>query len=169
MLRLSEYDSRNLTSQPDIADYFEECAALYGNKKAIANWITQDLMAHMNRKNSGIRDIGVTAANLIELLKMIDSQSISGKIAKDVLAEMVDTKGAAAEIVGSKKLSQISDKEKIGDVIKDVLSRNEKSVNDYKSGKKNALTFLVGQIMRQTKGQANPAVVNELLKKHLGD
>jgi len=102
-------------------------------------------------------------------LKMIDGQSISGKIAKDVLVEMIETKRKAGEIVSSKGLSQISDKDEIGQAVKDVLARNEKSVNDYKGGKKTAITFLIGQVMKQTRGKANPAMVNDMLKKHLGE
>lgn len=163
---LCEYDAKILTSQIDVADYFEECANQYENKKTIANWITGDIMAQMNIKNSGIIELGIPPKNLIGLLKMIDKE-ISGKMAKDVLVEMIETKKDAYEIVKSKGLSQISDRERIDQVIKDVLSKNEKSVNDYKNGKKNAITFLVGQVMRQTQGKANPAIVNEILKKHL--
>lgn len=163
---LSEYDARILTSQIDVADYFEECANQYENKKTIANWITGDIMAQMNIKNLGIIELGVPPKNIIGLLKMIDKE-ISGKMAKDVLVEMIETKKDAYEIVKSKGLSQISDRERIDQIIKDVLSKNEKSVNDYKNGKKNAMTFLVGQVMRQTEGKANPAIVNEILKKYL--
>ena len=164
---LSEYDARILTSQIDIADYFEECVQTYENKKAIANWITGDVMAHMNIKNLSITKLGVSPKGLVGLLKMIDAKEISGKMAKDVLAGMIETKRGAQEIVKSKGLSQISDKDEIGRIIKDVLSKNEKSVNDYKNGKKTALTFLIGQVMRQTQGKANPAIVNEILKKYL--
>jgi aspartyl-tRNA(Asn)/glutamyl-tRNA(Gln) amidotransferase subunit B len=148
---LSEYDAGVLTGQIDLADYFEECAREYANRKTLANWINGDIAAEM------------------ELLKMIDGQSISGKTAKDVLVEMIDTKKRAQEIVSSKGLSQISDKDKIGQVVLDVLAVNEKSVNDYKSGKKTAITFLVGQVMKKTQGKANPAMVNDMLKKHLGE
>jgi len=166
---LSDYDAQVLTSQIDVADYFEGCANLYENKKTIANWITGDIMARMNTRNSGIAELGVPAKNLVGLLKMIDGQAISGKMAKDILLEMIETKKDASAIVKAKGLSQISDKDKIEQVIKDVLSKNEKSVNDYKSGKKNAFTFLVGQVMRQTQGKANPAIVNEMLKARLGE
>jgi aspartyl-tRNA(Asn)/glutamyl-tRNA(Gln) amidotransferase subunit B len=90
-------------------------------------------------------------------------------MAKEVIVEMVETKKTPQEIVKSKGLSQISDKAAIEKIINDVLAANEKSVSDYKGGKKTALTFLVGQVMKQTKGAANPALVNELLKKQLGD
>jgi aspartyl-tRNA(Asn)/glutamyl-tRNA(Gln) amidotransferase subunit B len=113
--------------------------------------------------------LGVKPDSLIGLLKMIDEQTISGKMAKDVLVQMVETGKPAQDIVKDKGLSQISDKSAIEKAVKEVLDKNEKSVNDYKSGKKTAITFLVGQVMRQTKGMANPALVNELLKKLLGD
>jgi len=166
---LSGYDARILTGQIDLADYFEECARLYADKKTLTNWINGDMAAQMNARNVNILGLGIQPKDLVELLKMIDGQSISGKIAKDVLAEMIETKRKAGEIVSSKGLSQISDKGKIEQVVLDVLARNEKSVNDYKGGKKTALTFLIGQIMKQTRGQANPAMVNDILKKHLGE
>jgi aspartyl-tRNA(Asn)/glutamyl-tRNA(Gln) amidotransferase subunit B len=166
---MTEYDAKILTSDVSIADYFEECGRLHQNKKTIANWITGDMMAAMNARNINISQLGVGPAALVELLKMIDSQAISGKMAKEVIVEMVETKKTPQEIVKSKGLSQISDKAAIEKIINDVLAANEKSVSDYKGGKKTALTFLVGQVMKQTKGAANPALVNELLKKQLGD
>ena len=164
---MTEYDARVLTSDISIADYFEECVSLCGNKKAIANWITGDIMAAMNLKNIGILELGVKPAALAQLVDLIDSQAISGKTAKDVLAEMVETRSMPQDIVESKGLLQISDKSAIEGAVKDVIAKNEKSVNDYRSGKKTALTFLVGQVMRQTHGKANPVIVNEILKEHL--
>jgi aspartyl-tRNA(Asn)/glutamyl-tRNA(Gln) amidotransferase subunit B len=166
---LSEYDARVLTGQIDLADYFEECAREYENRKILANWINGDIAAQMNSRNVNILGLGIKPKDLVGLLRMIDDQSISGKIAKDVLAEMVQTKKGAAEIVGSKGLSQISDKDQIEQAVKDVLAGNERSVNDYKGGKKTAITFLIGQVMKQTRGKANPAMVNDLLRKHLGE
>lgn len=166
---LSEYDARILTGQIDLADYFEECARGYADRKTLANWINGDIAAQMNARNVNILGLGIQPKDLVELLRMIDGQSISGKIAKDVLAEMIETKKNPSEIVSSKRLSQISDKDKIAEVIKDVLARNERSVNDYKGGKKTAITFLIGQVMKQTRGKANPAMVNDMLKKRLGE
>jgi len=166
---LSEYDARVLTGQIDLADYFEECAGEYANKKTLTNWINGDIAAEMNARSVNILELGIKPKDLVGLLKMIDGQSISGKTAKDVLVEMIDTKKRADEIVSSKGLSQISDKDKIEEVVREVLAKNERSVNDYKGGKKTAITFLVGQVMKQTQGKANPAMVNEILKKHLGE
>jgi len=166
---LSEYDARVLTGQVDLADYFEKCANIYANRKTLTTWINGDIAAQMNARKVNIVGLGIEPKDLVELLKMIDGQSISGKMAKDVLLGMIDTKKSAGEIVSSKGLSQVSDKDKIEEAVKDVLAKNEKSVNDYKGGKKTAITFLIGQIMKQTKGKANPAVVNDVLKKHLGE
>jgi aspartyl-tRNA(Asn)/glutamyl-tRNA(Gln) amidotransferase subunit B len=166
---LSEYDARVLTGQMDLADYFEECAHKYMNRKTLTNWINGDMAAEMNARNVNILGLGIQPKDLVELLKMIDDRSISGKIAKDVLIQMIETKRGAGEIVSSKGLSQISDKDKIEEAVKDVLAANERSVNDYKGGKKTAIMFLVGQVMKRTGGKANPAMVNDMLKKHLGE
>ncbi len=166
---LPEYDAHVLTSDVSIADYFEECAKMYSNRKGLANWVIGDVMAAMNLKGVSIYGLGIEPVALAELLNMIDGQAISGKIAKDVLAEMIDTKKRPQDIVRSKGLSQISDKAAIEKTVKEVLVKNEKSVNDYKGGKKTAITFLVGQVMRQTQGKANPALVNQILKEVLGE
>jgi len=166
---LSEYDANVLTSQIDLAEYFEECGRLYPNKKTVANWVMGDIMARMSVKNTEIRDLGLSPENLAELLKMIDDGTISGKMAKELLSESIETKRSPRDIVKEKGLSQISDAAQIESVVALVLGKNEKSVADYRAGKKNAFTFLVGQVMKETKGKANPAVVNELLKKVLGE
>jgi aspartyl-tRNA(Asn)/glutamyl-tRNA(Gln) amidotransferase subunit B len=166
---LSEYDAGVLTGQIDIAHYFEECAKSYDNKKAIANWIAGEIMAYLNIKNLSITGLALKPAGMVSLLRMIDSGSISIKMAKEVLNDAMDTGAEPADIVAKKGLAQISDAGKLEEIVKAVLARNEKSVSDYKAGKKNALAFLVGQIMKETKGAANPAVVNEILKRDLGE
>lgn len=166
---LSEYDAGVLTGQIDIAHYFEECAKSYSNKKAIANWITGEIMAYLNVKNLPVTGLALKPAAMVSLLKMIDSGSISIKMAKEVLNDAMDTGAEPADIVAKKGLAQISDAGKLEEIVKAILARNEKSVSDYKAGKKNALAFLVGQIMKETKGAANPAVVNEILKRDLGE
>jgi len=166
---LSEYAANVLTSQIDIADYFEECAKAYLDRKALANWITGDIMAALNEKNVNIKELGLSPAGLAGLLKMIDSGVISGKMAKDVLREAIETKIDPKEIVNSKGLSQITDRKLIEEIVDLIIKREEKSVKDYKAGKSNALTFLIGQIMKESKGKASPALVNEILKKRLGE
>jgi len=167
--KLSSYDAAILTAQIDVADFFEEAVKIYPNPKVVANWLSGDIMAALNDKNIGIKDLGLSASALAGLLKMIESGAISGKMAKDVLKEAIATGTDPREIVQKKGLSQISDISKIEEIVDAVIGREAKSVNDYKSGKKNALTFLVGQIMKESRGKANPAIVNEILKKKLGN
>ncbi len=166
---LSEYDANVLTGDIDMADYFEECAKQCGNTKTAANWVMGDIMAAVNAKNTGIKDVGIKPGSLAGLLKMIDKGVISGKMAKEVLGEAIETGRDPREIVESKGLAQISDSGSLEMVVSAVLEKNEKSVSDYKGGKKNALAYLIGQIMKETKGKANPAVVNDILKKTLGE
>ncbi|MFA5147101.1 MAG: Asp-tRNA(Asn)/Glu-tRNA(Gln) amidotransferase subunit GatB [Candidatus Omnitrophota bacterium] len=165
---LSEYDAGVLTAEKEMADYFERCVAIHGNAKTVTNWLTGEMMAQLNERNMTIGALGVPAEGLAGLLKMIDDGSISGKIAKTVLAEMIETKSSAADIVKAKGLAQISDAGKIEEIARSVIAREEKTANDYKNGKTAALAFLVGQVMKETKGKANPALVNGLLKKLLG-
>ena len=166
---LSGYDAGVLTSQVDTANYYEECVKLYSNPKTVANWLMGDIMASVNAKGININELGLRPDGLAGLLKMIDSGAISGKMAKEILIEAIETKLSPQEIVKKSGLSQISDAGKIEEIIKDVLQKEEKSVNDYKGGKKTALGFLVGQVMKESKGKANPAMVNKLLKKVLGE
>ncbi len=166
--KLSEYDADVLTAEKDVADYFEECVKQYENPKTVANWITGDIMAQVNLKNTTIRGIGLPARSLAVLLKMIETGAISGKMAKEILLEAIKTKTGPEEIVRKKDLVQISDEGELKRIVEAVVEREAKSVADYGKGKKNALTFLVGQIMKETKGKANPKMVNEILTKLLG-
>ena len=166
---LSDYDAGVLTSQIDLADYFEECTKLYPDAKAAANWLMGDIMAAVNARNININELGLAPAALVGLLKMVDSGSISGTMAKEVLAEAIETRSNPEDIVKKNGLAQISDKGSIEEIVKNVLQKETKSVNDYKGGKKTALGFLVGQVMKASKGKANPVMVNEILKKSLGE
>ncbi|MBU0880666.1 MAG: Asp-tRNA(Asn)/Glu-tRNA(Gln) amidotransferase subunit GatB, partial [Candidatus Omnitrophica bacterium] len=164
---LSEYDSNVLAGQSEIAEYFERCAQVYENRKAIANWITGDIMAYLKTQGASPADLGVSPESLAALLKMIDKGAISGKMAKEILSEAIETKMAPEKIIADKGLSQISDSGKLEEIVMQVISKNERSVKDYRSGKKNALGYLVGQIMKETKGAANPEIVNRILEKAL--
>jgi aspartyl-tRNA(Asn)/glutamyl-tRNA(Gln) amidotransferase subunit B len=165
---LSEYDTAILTSKKDLADYFEECAKLCGNRKTLANWVMGDITAELNLRDVPIAALGITPEGLAELLRMMDDGIISGKMAKEILAEAIETRRRPAEIVRDRGLSQITDAGTLGEVIRTVMARETKSVADYRSGKTAALVFLIGQVMKETKGKANPTLVNEILKKNLG-
>jgi aspartyl-tRNA(Asn)/glutamyl-tRNA(Gln) amidotransferase subunit B len=164
---LSEYDALCLTADPDVAGYFEDCAALYGNRKTVANWIMGDITGYLNEKGLSISGLGLGPDGLVSIIRMIDSSEISGKMAKDVLVAAIEEKVSPEEIVRRRGLGQISDSGRLEDVVRSVISKNPKSVGDYRSGKKNALAFLMGQIMKETKGMANPSAVSEILKKNL--
>ena len=174
---LSDYDAAVMTREKKIADFFEETIRVYsaaggsasgGNKpKIAANWIMGDLAALMSAANLSINTIALKPGDLAEMLAMIDNNTISGKMAKDLLKESIETKKRPRDIVKEKEFSQITDEGPIKDAIEKVLARNQKAVVDLKAGKESALTFLIGQVMKETGGKASPKLVNELLKKRI--
>jgi aspartyl-tRNA(Asn)/glutamyl-tRNA(Gln) amidotransferase subunit B len=165
---LREYDAAILTQSRDLADYFEEAATVSGDPKTAANWVIVELMAVLNAAGKEISEAPIPAARLGELVAMIHSGDLSGKLAKEVFAKMVETGDAPAVIVEREGLRQISDTAALDKIIEEVLARNTKQVEQYRAGKTKVLGFLVGQVMAATRGQANPGTVNQLLKKKLG-
>jgi len=164
---LSPYDAGVITGSRELADYFDQCAASYPDAKTVANWVTGELLRFLNANGMDIKETRVSPSHLVEMLKMIDKGTISGKIAKTIFEEMFATGKRAAEIVKDKGLVQISDEGAIAAIVDQVISANPQSVEDFRAGKEKALGFLVGQIMKETKGKANPALVNKLLKEKL--
>jgi len=162
---LPEYDAGVLTETRELADYFEDaCKAFGGAAKTVSNWVMGDLTSLLNEANIGIADSTVSCEKLAELLRLIDDNVISGKIAKDVLATMFETGKLAAEIVADEGLEQISDTGALESVIDEVIAENPGPVQDVRDGKGKAIGFLVGQVMKKTQGQANPGMVNEMLR-----
>ena len=173
-LALSKYDSDNLTSNPDIADYFEETVKIAnGNAKICANWIMGDLSASLNKKNIPIKNSPVSAKMLGDLINLIIDKTISGKIAKTVFEAMWNGEGNAISIIESKDLKQVTDSNKIEKIIDEIISENLSQVEQYKNcseeKKQKLISFFVGQIMKKSKGKANPKQVNVLLKEKLGN
>ena len=173
-LALSKYDSNNLTSNPDIADYFEETVKIAnGNAKICANWIMGDLSASLNKKNIPIKNSPVSAKMLGDLINLIIDKTISGKIAKTVFEAMWNGEGNAISIIESKDLKQVTDSNKIEKIIDEIISENLSQVEQYKNcseeKKQKLISFFVGQIMKKSKGKANPKQVNVLLKEKLGN
>ena len=164
---LSAYDANVLTQDKALADYFEGCAKIYDRPKAIANWLLSDIAAIMNERQIGIRQLNLAPDNLVSMLKMIDNNMISGKLAKDILLQMINTGKPAEKIVEENGLRQISDDKALTEAAKEVLKENPKAVSDFKSGKNEALVFLVGQLMKATNGKANPVMANKILKERL--
>ena len=166
-LGLPEYDAAILTLEKGTADYFEAVVAAGAEAKTAANWMLGDFAKKLNEEGLTVKESPVTPENLAELISLIDKGTISGKIAKQVLPEMWRSGESAAAVVEKQGLVQISDEGELSGIVRKIIDANPQSVADYKAGKKKAIGFLVGQIMKETKGRANPASVNELLIKKL--
>jgi aspartyl-tRNA(Asn)/glutamyl-tRNA(Gln) amidotransferase subunit B len=165
---LPAYDAEVLTASREIADYFEACIDNYSNPKQAANWIMGSLLALLNAEGKDIQQSSISPQALAALLKLIDSSVISGKIAKTVFDEMARTGKPPETIVQEKCLVQVTDSAEIEQIVRKVLDANAKEVIDYQNGKEKVFGFFVGQVMRETKGKANPQRVNEILKAQLG-
>ncbi len=166
---LDAYNADYLTNDKDRADYFEAMVAAGADPKEAANWLMGDFAKQMAQSDVDMKSVPVTAAQMAELLKLIAAGTISGKIAKQVFPEMWETGKPAAAIVEEKGLVQISDTGALEKLAAKVIAANPQSVEDFKAGKKKAVGFLMGQIMKETKGQANPQVVNGILTKKLSE
>ncbi len=164
---LSEYDATQLTSSKKTANYFEKTVSICKSPKQVANWIMSDFAKMLNEAEIEIDASKVTEENLASLITLIDSGKISSAIAKKVFIDMFNTGKMAEEIVKEKGLIQISDEGAIKEIVLKVVENNPKSVEDYHNGKDKAIGFLVGQIMKETKGKANPKIVNEILIQEL--
>ncbi|MDQ7784321.1 MAG: Asp-tRNA(Asn)/Glu-tRNA(Gln) amidotransferase subunit GatB [Desulfomonilaceae bacterium] len=162
------YDAGVLTAAKELAEYFEETVNLFPNPKAVSNWIMTELMRQLKGEEYGIASCLVTPTQLADLLKLIDNGTVSGKIAKTVFEDMCSTGRDASEIIEEKGLVQVSDTEELRGIIRKVLDDNPDEVSKYVGGKKKLMGFFVGQVMKATKGQANPSRVNEILAQELG-
>jgi aspartyl-tRNA(Asn)/glutamyl-tRNA(Gln) amidotransferase subunit B len=162
-LGLSEYDAEVLSASRDIADYFDACVTLYPQAKPVSNWVMGELLRALKEDNRDIADCPVTPRLLTEMLKLVESGTISGKIAKTVFDEMYKTGKEPAKIVEEKGLVQVSDSGAIEKIIDEVLASDPDKVEDYRGGKEKLFGFFVGQVMKASKGKANPALVNEIL------
>ena len=165
---LSEYDADVLTASRAISEYFETAAGVCGQPKLAANWVMGDLMGALKAEGKEIADSPVTAGNLGQLIKLIVSGELSGKLAKEIFPKMFSTGDAPAGIMEREGLKQISDTSALEKIIDEVIAANPKQVEQYKGGKTSVINFLVGQAMKATRGQANVAVVTDLLKQRLG-
>ena len=167
--KISSYDASILVSDKNNVEFFDKIISenKKRNPKNVANWIIGELFALLNKNNLEIKDSPIKAENLGELIDYIEDQTISGKIAKTVFEEMFNTKKRAKDIIEKKGLKQITDKSEIESLIDKVLENNKDKVDEYKSGKEKLFGYFVGQVMQETKGTANPGIVNDILKKKL--
>lgn len=164
---LPEYDAGVLTAEKDLADFYEETAKISGQPKASSNWIMTELLRELNEAKKEIKHSPVSPKALGEMIQLIEAGTISGKIAKTVFLEMWKTAKSPGDIVKEKNLTQITDTSAISKIIDDVLAANPAEVEAFKGGKTKLMGFFVGAIMKASKGQASPEVVNKLLQEKL--
>jgi aspartyl-tRNA(Asn)/glutamyl-tRNA(Gln) amidotransferase subunit B len=164
---LTAKESAVLAQEKTLAEYFEAVAAKTNDAKKSAAWVSNDLLGKFNEASENFSPRKISAENLAELIALINSGEISGKIAKEVFVEMWSGGQNARAVIEAKGLKQISDSGTLEKVVAEVLAENPQVAADFKSGKEAALGFLVGQFMKKTKGQANPKLANEILRKGL--
>lgn len=165
--KLSEKDARLLTASKYLSDLFEKAEQITGNAKAVANWILSDISRILNEKELEADQIPFTAEELAKVIQLIEKGTISSAIAKKVVEELFENPKDPEEIIQEKGWIQISDEGAILEVVKKVIEANPQSVSDFKGGKEKALGFLVGQAMKETKGKANPQMLNQMFKEEL--
>ena len=160
---LPSYDAAVITASMKMADFFEESLQYTQDAKAVSNWIMGDLLGYLNANNLEFTDVKITGKGLGEMIGLIEKGTISNKIAKTVFKEMIETGKEPQKIVEEQGLVQISDEGAIKAVVEQVVENSPQSVADFKAGKEKAVGFLVGQVMKETKGKANPGLVNKLI------
>lgn len=165
---LPEYDAALLTQTRGVADYFEETARQSGNAKAASNWVMGEVLRNMKERAIAIEAVPITPAALAGLIAIVDKGTISSTVAKDVFAQMFDTGRAAAEIVAADGLAQISDTSSLEPIVQRVLAAHPDVVAEIKAGKDRKFQFLVGQVMKETKGKGDPKLVTDLMRAAIG-
>lgn len=166
-LGLPEYDAMVLTQTKEMSDFFEEMLNKKADAKQASNWLMGEVSAYLNSEKLELAETKLTPENLAGMITLIEDGTISSKIAKKVFRELILNGGDAKKVVEAKGLVQLSDPTQLLPMINEVLDNNAQSIEDFKNGKDRAVGFLVGQIMKATKGQANPGVVNQLLNQEL--
>jgi aspartyl-tRNA(Asn)/glutamyl-tRNA(Gln) amidotransferase subunit B len=165
--RIPEYDAEILTSSKALGDFYEKAASLYFNSKVLSNWIMGELIRYLNENKVEIKDSPISPEKLIGMLKLIDDGIVSGKMAKGIFEKMFKTGKEASKIVKESGMTQITDKNELFEVIDRVIKESPRSVEDFNEGKEKALHYLVGQVMRYTKGRAKPDFVFNAIKQRI--
>ena len=166
-LGLSEYDAEVLVNSMEMALFLDKTVDLKINAKSAANWLMGDITAYLNEHKTTIDKIELTPESLAEMITLIDKGTISNNIAKKLIAPLMKNGGSVKKMVEEQGMSVISDEGALKDTIKKILEANKGEVEKYKSGKPQLFGFFVGQVMKETKGRANPETVNKILKEEL--
>ena len=164
---LREYDAQVLTLTKEMSEYFDVAARASSNPKTTANWVTGELLGALKGAGKEISESPVAAERIGELVSLIEKGEISGKLAKEIFAKMFESGDSAREIMEREGLKQISDSGELESIIDGVISGNPAQVEQYRGGKTTVIGFLVGQVMKASRGQANPQAVNEILRRKL--
>ncbi len=164
---IPEYDASVLTSEKKMADYFEQCLKFFNKPKIVSNWLMRDVLNFLKIEKIDWEDFSLAPQDFTDLLKTVEVKEISINMGREVFLEMLKTNKKAGDIIAEKGLAQVNDERELAAIIDKVIQANSKSVKDFQSGKEKALMFLVGQVMRETKGKANAAVVQKLLRERL--
>ena len=162
-LGISEYDAKILVKEKSVSDYYEETLKLGANPKSSCNWITSVILGHLNKFYLDINDIYLKPKMLVDLIKMVEDGTISSKQAKEVLYESLTENKEPTKIVEEKGMKQIGDTDSINKIVNEVLEEQPNSIEQYKGGRTNIVDFLVGQVMKKTRGQANPAITRNMI------
>jgi aspartyl-tRNA(Asn)/glutamyl-tRNA(Gln) amidotransferase subunit B len=162
-LGVSDININKIISNKELSDYYDELLDSNANPIIASNLLTSDIVGYLNKNNISISKTKLTANKLTKLITMIDSNEISSKIAKDLLIDLLETDNVIEDIINNKQIKQINNTDELKNIINGILSNNTESINDYKNGKDRAIKYLIGQIMKETKGQANPVMVNDIL------
>ena len=165
--KLNEMEAATLSSEQELAEYYEEVVKVSDDARLAANWVLTEILRVLKEKNISIEEFSVEPENIGKLIKLIKANTISSKIAKDVFEILLSENKDPEIIVKEKGLVQITDNSEIEKIVEQVLAENPQSVEDYKAGKSNALKYLVGQSMRLSKGKANPKMINEMILARL--
>jgi len=165
--KLDKKDVEVLIAEKDIAEFFEATAEEAKDARSASNWVKGEVMKHLNERGTGMKGLGLKAEHLARIIELAKAGTISGLAAKEVLAACIDTGKDPASIVKEKGMEQVSDEGELESVVDKVIAENEKPVNDFKGGKEASLGFLIGQVMRQSKGKANPKIAGDMLKKRI--
>lgn len=163
---LSEYDANIIIKEKDYADYFEKCVKLGMNAKTAANWLTVQVIAYTNKNNIDIHDFYLNPELLNQIISELDKGTISSKQAKEIFNKSIEEKKEPKNYI-TKDNAQISDANTLKGIIDNILARNESQINEYKNGRTNLFDYFVGQVMKETRGKANPSIVKEILKEKL--
>jgi aspartyl-tRNA(Asn)/glutamyl-tRNA(Gln) amidotransferase subunit B len=164
---LSDYDAGTMTNFKELGDFFDEAAAHTTHYKALANWLMGDITGYLNANQKGLEQTQLTPRHLVEMIQMVDNDQISSAIAKKILPEMIETGRSPEALVAEKGITQVSDESQIVAICQQVIAENPTEVNDFKNGKEKLFGFFVGQVMKLSKGAANPERVNRIMRELL--